>query len=116
MLWMTSIAGKCPRFARDRLVEIVGFDENRVETSDRTVRGLACSLENFRDQREHAGREPARRGRFFRRQSDLALRLGHAGEGIHHEQNAAALVAEVFGDRAGDFGGANTEQRRVVRR
>ena len=55
-------------------------------------------------------------GRFAGGEADLALRHRQAGDGIHHQQHALALIAEIFGHGQRDEGGADAQRRGQVGR
>ena len=65
-----------------------------------------CPLEQFRQLRKDGGRIASRRRRLAGGEADLALGHGEAGDGIEKADDLLAFVAEVFGDREGEPGGA----------
>jgi hypothetical protein len=99
---------------RDRFVEIVPLDQHGVEPGDRPGRRIPGALEDLGDQREDARRVALGRRRLARGQADLALGLAQARERVHHQQHLPSAVAEILGDRAGELGRPDAEQRRVV--
>ena len=58
---------------RDGLVEVVAFDEHRVDGRDAADRALARALEEPREHRKDARRVTAADGWLPRREPDLAL-------------------------------------------
>ena len=71
---------------------------------------IAGALEDLRQQIEDRGRVALLAGRFAGGKADFALGHGEAGDGIHDEQDALALVAEVLGDGEGDEAGADAQR------
>ena len=69
---------------------------------------------SVRHHREDARRVAAGRGRLARRQADLALGHGGAGDRVHEQQDVAALVAERLGDAGGHERRLEADQRRLV--
>ena len=100
----------------DRLVDVVAFDEHRVDRRNRSRFSLPCSLQQTREHRERARWKPAARGRLACRETDLALSACNARDGVDEEHHPSAAVAEIFGVRGGDLRGAKTLERRSVAR
>ena len=100
----------------DRLVRIVGLDENRVERGDAPFRAAAGALDQLRQDGEHRGRKSARGGRLAGGQADLPLRKRETSQRIHHQHHVFALVAEILGDGRGRLRRLRAEDRRLVAR
>ncbi len=49
-----------------------------------------------------------------RRQADLTLGMAQPRDGVQEEQDVHSLVAEIFGDGAGDFHASHAQQRSLV--
>ena len=74
------------------------------------------TLEQHRQLGEDARRVAPRRGRLAHAQPHLPAGVGKAGDRVHHQQHVEPVVAEALGDRAGELGGPQPHQRRLVAR
>ena len=99
----------------DRVLHVVALDEDGVEPGDAARRRGAGALQQPGQHREDARREAAGGRRLAGRQADLALREGHAGQAVHHQDDVAPRVAEPLGDPGGDEGRPQPHDRRLVR-
>ena len=80
------------------------------------VLGGAGPLEQLGQEGEDRRRvAPGGRG-LAGRQPDLALGHGEAGQGVHHQDDVLALVAEPLGDPGGGEGGPDADEGRLVGR
>ena len=102
------------RVVGDRLVEVVALDQDRIERGDAAGFGRPGPLHQPRQQREDRRRVAFGRRRFARRQPDLALGHGEAGDRVHHQDHVFSLVAEIFRDRRSRQSGLQADQRRLV--
>ena len=100
----------------DGFVVVVAFDQHRKQPGDGALIGgsRAGPLQQLRQLGEHHRRIALAGRRFARRQADLPLGHGEAGDGIHQAQDVFFLVTEVFGHRHGDVGGLTAEQGAFV--
>src|SRR5690348_2134795 len=109
-----SIQNAADRIA-NRLVEIVTFHQHGEEAGDGAFFEMAGPFEYLWQHCENGWRVPLLTGRLARSEADLALCHGQARNGIHHEQNILALIAEILGYRQRYVAGSNTERRRTIR-
>ena len=77
-------------------------------------RAASGPLDQLGQQGEDRRRIAPRGRRFARRQADLALGHGIAGDGVHQQQDVLALIAKVFGDRRGGSRRLHADQGRLV--
>ncbi len=79
-------------------VEVVAFDQDGVESGNRTVFASTSAFEQARQRCKHRRRISLGRGRLTNRQAHFAPRHGHASHRVHHQQDIFALIAEVLGN------------------
>ena len=72
------------------------------------------ALEQTGEQRKNRGWIGPGRGRFSNGQADLPLGHCEAGNGVHHEVDVEAFVAEGFGNSGCDPGAFDSDQRWLV--
>lgn len=85
----------------DGVVHVVLLNECGVEAGDAAALACAGAFEELREHGEDGGGVAASGGGLADGQADLALGHGKAGDGVHHEEDVLALIAEVFGDGGG---------------
>ncbi len=100
----------------DRLVEIITFHQDRVETGYAPLLGGAASFEKLRQSREDRRGVAPRGRRLPGGKADLALSPGEARHRVEEEHDVLALIAEVLRNSSRNVGTAQTSQRRSVRR
>ena len=85
----------------DGLVVVVAVHQHGVNAGDGAGFGRAGALQQPGQDGEGRRRVAAGGRGLAGGEADLALRHGHAGEGVHHQDHVLALVAEGLGDPGG---------------
>ena len=105
-----------PGLVGDGFGHVITFHQHRVQGGDGTLVRIARPFHELGQFRKDRRREAPAGRRLSGRQTDLALGASETGHGIHHQQHALALIAEIFGNGRGRIRGLEPLHGRTVRR